>query len=159
MANLGEVFDTETMPEGSSNFEPIPAGWYQARIAEAGLENTKAGNGQYIKIRYDITGPSHEGRVVFGNLNIRNPNPKAEEIGRGQLGDLMRSIGLAKVTDTDELIGGQCSIKVSIRTDDSGKYEPQNEVKGWKAIAGSKPPQQKATTTGKTASAAPPWAK
>jgi hypothetical protein len=68
----------------------------------------------------------------------------------------MRAIGIAKVADTDELIGGQLSIKVDIRS--SEQYGDQNEVKGFKAIAGSTPPAPvaKAAATGK---AAPPWQK
>jgi hypothetical protein len=156
MAFLDQTFEADAMPVSEKSYEPLPAGWYTASITGAELKNTKAGTGQYIAIRYDIIGPSHQGRIVFGNLNIRNPNPKAEEIGRQQLGEVMRAIGIAKVQDTDELIGGQLSIKVDIRS--SEQYGDQNEVKGFKAIAGSTPPAPvaKAAASGK---AAPPWQK
>jgi len=156
MAFLDQTFEADAMPVSDKSYEPLPAGWYTAAITGAELKNTKAGTGQYIAIRYDIIGPTHQGRIVFGNLNIRNPNPKAEEIGRQQLGEVMRAIGIAKVQDTDELIGGQLSIKVDIRS--SEQYGDQNEVKGFKAIAGSTPPAPvaKAAATGK---AAPPWQK
>lgn len=156
MAFLDQTFSADDMPVSSNSYEPLPAGWYTATITGAELKATKAGTGQYIAIKYDITGPSHMGRIVFGNLNIRNPNPKAEEIGRQQLGEVMRAIGLAKVQDTDELIGGQLSIKLDIKS--SEQYGDQNEVKGFKAIAGSTPPAPaaKAAASGK---AAPPWQK
>ena len=156
MAFLDQTFEADAMPVSDKSYEPLPAGWYTASITAAELKNTKAGTGQYIAIRYDIIGPTHQGRIVFGNLNIRNPNPKAEEIGRQQLGEVMRAIGIAKVQDTDELIGGQLSIKVDIRS--SEQYGDQNEVKGFKAIAGSTPPAPaaKAAASGK---AAPPWQK
>lgn len=156
MAFLDETFTADEMPVSEKSYDVLPAGWYSASITGAELKNTKAGTGQYIAIRYDITGPSHQGRVVFGNLNIRNPNPKAEEIGRQQLGEVMRAIGLAKVQDTDELIGGQLSIKLDVRSSD--QYGDQNEVKGFKAIAGSAPPAPvtKPAATGKSA---PPWQK
>lgn len=156
MAFLDQTFSADDMPVSSNSYEPLPAGWYTATITGAELKSTKAGTGQYIAIRYDIIGPTHQGRIVFGNLNIRNPNATAEEIGRQQLGEVMRAIGLAKVQDTDELIGGQLSIKVSIRSSD--QYGDQNEVKGFKAIAGSTPPAPvaKAAASGK---AAPPWQK
>jgi hypothetical protein len=76
MAFLNEEFNVNELPVGNNNFEPLPAGWYSATISQSELKDTKAGNGQYIKLRYDITGPTHQGRVVFGNLNIKNPNPK-----------------------------------------------------------------------------------
>ena len=164
MAFLNEEFDANELPQGNGSFEPLPAGWYTATISQAELKDTKAGNGQYIKLRYDITGPSHQGRVVFGNLNIKNANPKAEEIGRQQLGDIMRAIGLAKVTDTDQLIGGQIGIKLSIK--DDAQYGASNEVKGFKSVSGSAAPVANvipanafAPTQAAPAKTAPPWAK
>ena len=161
MAFLTESFDINELPQGNSNFEPLPAGWYTATITKSELKTTSAGNGQYIKMRYDITGPTHQGRVVFSNLNIKNPNVKAEEIGRQQLGDIMRAIGLAKVVDTDNLIGKQIGIKVSIK--DDPKYGLGNEVKGFKSVSGSTVPAVgvmpvKAAAPA-PAKAAPPWVK
>lgn len=164
MAFLNETFDVNELPQGNGNYEPLPPGWYHANITGAELKSTKAGNGQYIAVRYDITGPTHQGRVVFGNLNIKNPNPKAEEIGRQQLGEIMRAIGLAKVTDTDQLIGGSLQIKLEIRQQEG--YEPSNDVKGYKATSGSVPtpaaasaPAQAAAAPAASGKAAPPWAK
>ena len=164
MAFLNEEFNVNELPQSNNNFEPLPAGWYTATISQSELKDTKAGNGQYIKLRYDITGPSHQGRVVFGNLNIKNANPKAEEIGRADLGEIMRAIGLAKVTDTDQLIGGQIGIKLSIK--DDAQYGASNEVKGFRSLSGSSAPAA-AVIPAKTAApapaapakAAPPWAK
>lgn len=135
MAFLNETFNINEMPVNESSFEPLPAGWYNCTISGAELKTTKNGTGQYIAVKYDITGPTHQGRVVFGNLNIRNQNTKAEEIGRQQLGDLMRSIGVDRVQDTDQLIGGSLQIKLAIQTSEG--YDPRNDVKGYKAIAGA----------------------
>jgi hypothetical protein len=164
MAFLNEEFNVNELPQGNGNFEPLPAGWYTATISQSELKATKAGNGQYIKLRYDITGPTHQGRVVFGNLNIKNANPKAEEIGRQQLGDIMRAIGLAKVTDTDQLIGGQIGIKLEVKQDE--QYGASNEVKGFKSVSGSAAPaaasipaKTTAPASAAPAKAAPPWAK
>ncbi len=153
MAQLGQVFNAQDLPEGM-NFEPLPAGWYQADISESELKDTNAGTGQYIKLKLTITGPTHQGRVVFTNLNIRNPSPKAEEIGLGQLRALMAAIGLASVQDTDQLIGGSLEIKLTLKN--SEQYGPQNEVKGFKAIGGSASVMPAANTTTAQANTAPP---
>ena len=137
MALLGTSFNVAQMPQ-SNDYDALPAGNYDCRIANAELCTTKAGNGQYIKVRYDIVGPSHEGRVVFGNINISNPNPKAEEIGHQQLGQLMKAVGLTEVNDTDQLIGHTLNIKLAVK--DDLQYGASNEVKGFKAVAGSKAP-------------------
>jgi hypothetical protein len=162
MAQLNEVFSTDDLPQGNSgDFTPLPDGWYSAHISKSELCMTKAGTGQYIKLRYDITGPTHQGRVVFGNLNIRNPNPKAEEIGRQQLGDIMRAIGLAKVQDTDQLIGGSLLIKLATKAAD-GQYDASNEIKGFKAVEGAAMPRPSAPAApagigAATPPVSPPW--
>ena len=172
MAFLGQTFDANDLPQGTGgSFEPLPEGNYNATITQAELKDTNDKTGQYIKLRLDITGPSHQGRVIFSNLNIKNSSAKAEEIGRQQLGDIMRAVGLAKVTDTDQLIGGNVNIKLTIRaarTDEkTGKtYEASNEVKGYRAINGAAAPAFKAAapaaapaTASAPAKASPPWVK
>jgi len=160
MAFLDEEFNVETLPVGNtSNFEPLPEGWYNATISGAEIRATKAGDGKLIAVKYAITGPTHQGRVIFGNLNIKNASTKAEEIGRQQLGEIMRAIGLAKVTDTDQLIGGSLSIKLAVKT---GEYAG-NEVKGFKALGGGSPSLASSAPfnppASKPAGATPPWAK
>lgn len=155
MANLGFEINRAELPVSESSYETVPAGWYSAKITEAELKQTKSGTGQYIKLRFDITGPTHEGRVVFNNLNIQNANPKAEEIGRQQLNEVMAACGLERVTDTDQFVGCNCSIKVAVRT--SEQYGEQNEVKGYKAMSGS--PAPTAAPSSATAASTPPWKK
>ena len=162
MARLDQCYDVANLPvsERSGSFEPMPPGWYIATITSASIEKTNAGTGSYIKLRYDITGPTHQGRCVFGNLNIKNPNPKAEEIANQHLGEIMRAIGLYRVDDTDQLVGGTLSIKLSIK-EASGDYDAGNEVKGFKSINGTMPPAGAPRPSAPSAPAAakPPWAK
>ena len=159
MAFLDVAIELNDLPQSTSNYELLPPGWYDATVANAELRDTKTG-GQMIAVKYSILGPTHQGRVVFGNINIRNSNPKAEEIGRQQLGDIMRATGIARVTDTDQLIGLTMGIKVAIREAQNG-YEAQNEVKGWKSTQGSSAPAPAAFVppTAAPAGKQPPWAK
>lgn len=162
MAFLGQTFDIDDMPEAETQeFSPVPAGWYNVNITGADVRTTKAGTGEYIALRFDITGPTHQGRVVWTNLNTKNPNPKAEEIAHQNLRQIMNAIGLKRCEDSDQLIGGNLSVKVTVK--DDPQYGPGNEVKGYKAIEGSAPPAavaQVATVAATPAdsSAAPPWA-
>ena len=159
MAQLGYTVSTQDLPEDNGgDFSPIPAGDYQVRITDTSLETTKSGTGQYIKLRMDVTGPSHEGRVLWANLNIKNDSQKAEEIGRQQLGAVMRAIGLDSLQDTDQLAGGAMTVKVTVKQ--SEQYGPSNEVKSFKAVTGSQPPAPTATSGEKaSAGSKPPWAK
>ena len=163
MAQLNEVFEVSSLPVGNGgSYDPLPAGWYDATIAAAEVKPTKDGSGQYIKIKYQITGPTHSGRVVFGNINVRNASQKAEEIGRQQLGELMRALNIPRLTDTDQLIGGVLSIKLDIRAA-TEQYAAQNEVRGFKAgngMAGDVPTfAPSKPTAAPSKGAAPPWAK
>lgn len=163
MAQLNESFSIDTLPESQSSFDPLPAGWYATTIKGAELRTTKNGSGQYIAVKYQVNGPTHVGRIVFGNLNIRNQNQKAEEIGRMELGNLMRAIGLVRVSDTDELIGRDVQIKLTIREQEG--YDPSNDVKGYKPVGGSAPaanampsqPMQQSAP--KPVASKAPWAK
>lgn len=159
MAFLDIAIDINEIPESTNSYELLPPGWYDATVAGAELRDTKSG-GQMIAVKYSILGPTHQGRLVWGNINIRNSNPKAEEIGRQQLGDIMRATGLARVTDTDQLIGLTMGIKVAIREAQNG-YEAQNEVKGWKATQGSAAPAPASFSVSASTPAGkqPPWAK
>lgn len=148
-------FDINELPKSTSSFEPLAPGWYVVSIKDAKLKETKDRTGQYIAVQY----VTDKNRTVFGNINIRNANPKAEEIGRSQLGELMRAIGLTRVTDTDQLIGASLQIKLSIREAANG-YEASNDIKGYKAIEGGMMPAvSHAAAPAATAKAAPPWAK
>jgi hypothetical protein len=162
MAALGQTFEAESLPQSTGGgYDPLPPGWYNASIAAAEVKQTASGTGEYIKVRYDITGPTHQGRVVFGNLNIKNASTKAEEIGRQQLGEIMRALGLARVSDTDQLLGGSLSIKLDIRPA-TEQYGAQNEVKGFKSIGGASTapmPAKAAQAASGGRSSAPPWAK
>jgi hypothetical protein len=159
MAFLDEEFSVDTLPVSTNNFEPLPEGWYNAAITGAEIKATKAGDGKFIAVKYTVTGPTHQGRVVFGNLNIKNASTKAEEIGRSQLGEIMRAIGLAKVADTDQLIGGNLSIKLIVRT---GEYAG-NEIKGFRALSGVVPAAplsfKSQVSSAAPLKAAPPWGK
>jgi len=141
---LGQTFSANDLPEGNDGeFTAIPAGDYQVEITEASLQDTKSGTGQYIKLRMDIIGPEYQGRVLFSNLNIRNQSEKAEQIGLQQLGDVIRAIGVPSLNDTDQLVGGNLTVKVKVKDDAeygdaNGK---RNDIAAYKSLTGSKPPQ------------------
>lgn len=159
MAFLGEEINVNDLPESTKSYDPLPAGWYTVKITGAELKETKAGTGKYISVKYDVLGPTHQGLIVFGNLNLQNPSQKAEEIGRRQLGELMRAIGLPAVRDTDQLIGGELLIQLEIKAAE-GAYAASNNVVGFKALEGGAPPKPTATASESApAKAAPPWAK
>lgn len=160
MAFFGN-YNEDDLPKGNTNdFSPIPDGWYKVEIKSAEVKPTKESGGEYINIRFDVLGPEYTGRVIFGMINLKNKSSTAEEIGRQQLGALMRAIGLKKVSDTDELIG--CRMEIKVITEESQKYGSKNVPKAYRAIEGStmpKPAAKPAATAATAGDKTPPWAK
>lgn len=139
---LGQV-NVKDLPQ-SDSFEPLKPGWYTVQIEKAEVKPTKAGTGSYLNIQYKVNGPTSAGRVVFGTVTLRNPNPTAEEIGRQNLGDLCRACGLIQIQDSDMLIGKNLEIKLELipavmeKDPTTGemyeKWPAKNNVKGYRAI-------------------------
>jgi hypothetical protein len=90
-------------------------------------------------------------------LNVRHNNPTAEKIAQQQLRELCDSIGVVRMQDTVELHNRPVQVKVKIRKDESGQYEDQNEVTGFKPVGGS-PAHAAATVGGMAQRAAAPAA-
>lgn len=155
MAQLDEEYNSDELPEPQS-YELVPNGWYGSVITQAEVKKTNDGTGKFIKLRFDITGPSCSGRCVFGNINTNNKSDKAQEIGRQQLNAIMRAIGLTRLKDTNQLLDRPLQIKVSTEEARDG-YDANNEVKGFKPVEGAgggMPAQSKApASSGATA----PW--
>ena len=119
-----------------NSFDLIPAGWYQMFISNAELRQTRSG-GSMISVTYDITGPTHQGRKIFGNFNWENANPVAQEIGRKQFAQQIRALGLPGIQGLDDLINLPFDGKVGIQKSKDPQYEDSNRVTAF-AAAGSK---------------------
>ena len=152
-------FNPSDVPATEKSFEVLAPGWYTASVTGAEVKATKSGTGQYLRVEYTISGPTGAGRKVWSNYNVRNENPKAESIGREQLAELCRCVGLARVNDTDQLLGANVSVKLKVREASNG-YEAQNEVQGHKSLEGSATPAPAAAPKAAAkAGPKPPWAK
>lgn len=161
MAFLSSPIHLSDLPK-DDGFDVMPAGQYNAVVKQADLMPTKSGTGEYIKLRLDVVGPTHAGRVIFTNLNIRNPNPQAENIGRQQLGVIMQAAGVAALEDTNQIIGATVGLTVAIKDDPT--YGRQNEVKGFKVVGATMTSSFTSPVVALTpaapvsAGATPPWA-
>jgi hypothetical protein len=141
MARLNIERDTEAEDAGGGDFDLVPNGWYTAEVREASYVETKkskeagTGDGFYVKLMWSVTEGAHKGRVLFATLNVKNANPKAATIGKSQLRQLEKAMGLQPIDDTDELEGKPVSIKVRTKAAENG-YPAGNEVCGFKALEG-----------------------
>lgn len=112
----------------------VPApGEYTVTCTEAVVNETKAGTGEYIKVKLETV----DGPVFFHNFNIKNPNAKAVEIGMGQLKTFLRVAGKKdpnKLNGAEELIGLRCIVKVKVE-DKGDEYGPQARITAFKPAA------------------------
>ena len=158
--------------EAASDFEPIPAGDYPVMIEEAEVKATKAKDGAYLKMMFVILGDNFAGRKLFANINLKNKSEKCVEIGIRELAALGQAVGLAKITDSQELVGQSLIVRVSVRPADENN-RAKNEVKAYKSLTGDAPkrpatapqsaPSAPVATNKKPATAGtgvkPPWAR
>lgn len=157
MAQLN--FDASSVPV-SSSFEALPAGDYPAMITASEMKATKAGTGSYLSLTFELQGGGYQGRRVWTNLNLQNPNPATVEIAQKQLAEICNAVGITQLADSAQLHNIPLIIKLSCKMDDySG--EMKNDVKGYKKLqATATAPAFKApTAAAKPAAAGLPWAK
>jgi len=129
--NLGSFNPSEY---DDDQFEPIPAGDYVATITEADMKPTRRGDGEYIKLTWQVQPGqhAHAGRLIWMNINWVNPNEAAVAIGKKQLASICRAVGLpaSEIANFElgMILGKPCKISVAIR-DASNGYSPSNEIK------------------------------
>lgn len=167
-------FNINNVEKRENNFELLPAGTYTAQVTESELVPLNSGNGTALKLTITILQQGYNGRKVFARLNVRHNNPEAERIANQQLRELCEAVGVVALQDTVELHNKPMQVRLKIREDKTGQYEPQNEVAGFKAAgagattsAPSFPPQRPASPPAAAPAAAaaapagntPPWVK
>jgi hypothetical protein len=165
MAKLPAAFSTENQAE-LGDFDPIPRGDYVAHIIESEMLDTKAGDGSYLKLTYQILDGEHRERLLWSNLNLDNPNAKAVEIAYKHLTSLCKALGITNMGNDSEVLHGKpVIIKVTVKPGNA-EFGPQNSIKGYEPYTGSAPTpieRGEATPSSKAAASASsgkkPWEK
>ena len=160
-------FNINNVEKRENNFELLPAGTYTAQVTESELVPLNSGNGTALKLTITILQQGYNGRKVFARLNVRHNNPEAERIANQQLRELCEAVGVVALQDTVELHNKPMQVRLKIREDKSGNFEPQNEVAGFKPATASaaqapalRPASQPTVAQAPAASGStPPWAK
>ena len=149
-------FDTNTVEKRENNYELLPAGWYTAQVTESEIVPLKSGQGQALKLTFEVLSDGYRNRKVWARLNVQHRgSPQAEQIAQQQLRELCDSVGIVRMTDTVELHNKPVQIKVKVRKSEDPQYEDQNEVNGFKPAGGS-PAHGQAMAAGMAQRAATP---
>jgi len=141
--------------EPSDDFEPIPAGKYNAVITDSELKETKAGNGTYLQLAFQIIDGEYRNRMLWARLNLDNPNETAVKIAQGELSAICRAVGVLAPTDSVELHDLPLMIHVRCkRRSDTG--EITNEIKGYSG-SGAAPKPSTPVAAAVPSAVAAPW--
>jgi len=90
------------------------------------LVPTKLGTGYFVKVVMQVLNGPHAGRRVVDRINVRNTNPKAEQIAGWHMKELCLAAGIRHLTDLTQLNGK--IVRPNLKVD--GQY---NSVKGYEA--------------------------
>jgi hypothetical protein len=124
---------SQVAPQQSSG--PLPAGVYLAHIVESDVQPLKSGNGEGLKLTFEIIDGQHKGRKVYENLNIRHISEDTQRIAQSQLSALCHAVNVIKLMDTAALHFKPVRINVTVR-EAVGQYKASNNIKGYEAAGG-----------------------
>ena len=124
---------SQVAPQQSSG--PLPAGTYLAHIIESDVAPLKSGNGEGLKLTFEIIEGQFKGRRVWENLNIRHTSEDTQRIAQSQLSALCHAVNVIKLMDTAALHFKPVRINVTVR-EAQGMYKASNNIKGYES-AGS----------------------
>lgn len=147
--DFSEIYGNEgfdTSGEGMDNFDPLPAGWYNAIAEDADVGPTRKEDGYLLKVKFAILDEPYNSRKVFQNLCIRHQNPDVENIANKSLTSFGRAVGVNNVKSNNDLLNKPLMIKIKVTN--SEQYGPGNDVCGYKAIEGAAPQQQQQNVAG-----------
>ncbi len=123
MAVLNANLDNYTEQEA---FEVLPAGWYEAEVVDSEIKEGSAG--PYINWTFAIIGKPNK---IWDVMSLGN------DISMKRLKTLAVCAGHPNpnfISDTEELHGKRCKVRLKIETDDSGKYDPKNKISAFKPL-------------------------
>ena len=149
MADLSNAYDPNA--EAATEYALIPPGEYVAQIDQCEEQpiSGKSDKGECYNFTWRILDGDYEGRLLWQRISLkaRNMNnlDKVIQIANSQFAAIRRGTGVMSPRNTDELLGIPCLIKVKVKNDKTGQYDPQNEITSVKPLDGGAPPVRNAS--------------
>jgi hypothetical protein len=117
---------------GKSNFSLLEKGVYRFVIGKAEIKQTKAGDGNYLNLMFQVVEGDREKTCIFKMFMLSSPKQVAVEIGKKQLAGLTKALSIAHLTDEQSLIGKECWGEVYISKGKNG-YPDSNDISAFKS--------------------------
>jgi len=100
-----------------STLAAFPEGDYRAHIIASEIYRNSKGNGDVLKLTFELTQDPFTGRQIMTWINIRHATKQCENIGRVELGDICRAVGIDNPVDTEHLHNKAMMIRLRDRED------------------------------------------
>jgi hypothetical protein len=162
MASLNGTFDaTEVAP--AVPLELLPPGKYLAHLIESEMLPTKSGDGQLLKLVFEVLEGASARRKIFDQLNLVNRNEQTVEIAQRTLSAICHAVGQVHVSDSEQLHFKPLIVTLKVDPAGNDKFgvhrEARNKVAGYSAAnagAATATAPRPASPAGRPAAAAPP---
>jgi hypothetical protein len=174
MAFLTEAFDASSVAPAVP-LEVLPPDKYVAHLIESEMLPTRAGDGQYLKLVFEVLDGPYARRKIFDQFNLVNRNQQTVEIAQRQLSAICHAVGQTHVTDSEQLHFKPVLVTLKVEAagfDKLGVHrDARNKVAGYSPVragpgpaaaaarpAAAAPPRPAAVATPRPAAGAPPAA-
>jgi hypothetical protein len=162
-------FSKEDVGE-ATEFTLIPAGQYKGQICNHEWKETKKG-GHMLALTIEITGPSHEGRKIFDNLNLDCDNEDAQKIALRSYKGICEACNAMQFYDSifdleeadtadyfdslpELLYAKDIALKVGVEKSKDPQYGDKNKIQQYGVVA-----QVTSKPSAPAGKAKPAWAK
>ena len=133
----------------TNSFDPLPDGWYPARVNKIEQRTSGAGN-TYLNFEYEIAEGDHSGRKVWDGFHLWHPSAQTVQISQRRISALFKAAGFSALGNPDDLQGVEVQVRVRVRAASNG-YDPSNEVRDYRSAGLPKPPTGKPEIFGRKA--------
>ena len=130
MASLNFNAEDIDVSDQRTTYDVIPEDHYKAVIIESVMKQTKAGNGAYLNVKFEVIESQYAGKWIYARLNLENKNKQTVEIAQKELANICRAIGKKAIVDSEELHHKPMTIKVVIAPPRGG-WDESNEIKAY----------------------------
>ena len=115
MGNLNDLnIDLDHLEKAEFNFDPLPEGEYKFIVTECERKTSQKGT-EYINAKLEVASGEYVNRSVYVGFNLWHANEKVKNVSTYEFGSLYKACGLAKISDTAQLIDKVVMAKAKLR--------------------------------------------
>jgi hypothetical protein len=158
--SLTNVQETDEAPSTSRWDKDIPDGSYTAVLVESERVPMNNGNGDRLKLKFEIVEGEFAERWIYDGLNLWHEKETVAARALTDLKRICRAVGVTEMSDSSDLHDKPLSI--TVQTTNDPQYGKQVKIKAYAPVgrAAPAPAQPAAVATPEPAPAAPgkkPW--